>query len=216
MLILSFQIWNFHSSQIYNIVHCIKTTPLLGSLGTNGGLNSGVLLYIQKEIVALVLQRKTFGERRQVCHILAIKQYFPILANKDSGFIGKGMDRHRSKCEKLTKRENNQSSPCKHHRRTHPQTRNKQLSLQTTWWDNEKIINHTYPLCTHLLTGKITETKAFTEKMVIKSNRIIGGSDYIVHGCQASVKLSIKIYMKWSRSWTSEVKVKVSDLNEVL
>jgi len=102
------------------------------------------------------------------------------------------MDRHMSKCEKLTKRENNQSSPCKHRRRTLPQTRNKQLQLQTTWWDNEKIINHTYPLCTHLLTGKITETKAFTEKMVIKSNRIIGGSDYIVHGCQASVNLALK------------------------
>ena len=81
MLILSFQIWNFHISQIYYIV-----------LGTNSGLNRGVLLYIQKEIVVLVLQRKTepairykFGEQRQVCHILAIKQYFPILANKDSG-----------------------------------------------------------------------------------------------------------------------------------
>ena len=94
------------------------------------------------------------------------------------------MDRHRSKCEKLTKRENNQSRSCKHRRRTHPQTRNKQLQLQTTWWDNEKIINHTYPLCTHLLTGRITETKAFTGKMVING--------YIVHGCQASVKLSIK------------------------
>ena len=74
--------------------------------------------------------------------------------------------------ENKSDQESNQSRSCRYISRTHPQTRNKQLSLQTTWWDNERIINHTYPLCTHLLTGKITETKAFTEKWLSKVTKL--------------------------------------------
>jgi len=83
------------------------------------------------------------------------------------------------------------------------------------------IINHTYPLCTHLLTGKITtETKAFTRKMVIKCNKIIGKSVdpttlYLAE--RGFIKLTIPSLINnesGSRSWTSEVKVKIINLTE--
>ena len=122
--------------------------------------------------------------------------------------------------ENKSDQESNQSRSCRYISRTHPQTRNKQLSLQTTWWDNERIINHTCPLCTHLLTGKITETKAFTEKMVIKSNKTIGKSvdpTTLYLAAWDFIKLIIpsRIYNEsGSRSWTSKVKVKLIDLTE--